>query len=199
MKRRGFTYIELVTVWGIMGILAAILFPVFAKAREKGWQTSCLSNLANIGAGLRVYAADNWGHFPPTDNNLEPLLARCVPDPATFVCPSVRNIAPFSYPRVIPHTRQQGLGSLDYVYRGGLCDDDQPQNLVAGDLYDDIHNHGANYLWLDGHAKWLVANYKPTGEYAAAMPGYEELQKLRKQRTGKISVKPEKLPAGGKK
>ncbi|PIR27424.1 hypothetical protein COV40_00910, partial [Candidatus Berkelbacteria bacterium CG11_big_fil_rev_8_21_14_0_20_42_15] len=43
-KRRGFTLIELLVVIAIIAILAAILFPVFARAREKARQTSCLSN-----------------------------------------------------------------------------------------------------------------------------------------------------------
>ena len=56
--RKGFTLIELLVVIAIIAILAAILFPVFAKAREKARQTSCLSNMKQLGLGMLQYAQD---------------------------------------------------------------------------------------------------------------------------------------------
>ena len=60
MKNRGFTLIELLVVIAIIAILAAILFPVFARARMKAQQTACVSNLKQIGTALAMYASD-WG------------------------------------------------------------------------------------------------------------------------------------------
>ncbi len=56
--RRGFTLIELLVVIAIIAILAAILFPVFARAREKARQASCLSNAKQMGLATNMYAQD---------------------------------------------------------------------------------------------------------------------------------------------
>lgn len=58
MRRRGFTLIELLVVIAIIAILAAILFPVFAKAREKARQASCLSNIKQLMLGVLSYTQD---------------------------------------------------------------------------------------------------------------------------------------------
>jgi prepilin-type N-terminal cleavage/methylation domain-containing protein/prepilin-type processing-associated H-X9-DG protein len=63
-RRNGFTLIELLVVIAIIAILAAILFPVFARAREKARQTSCLSNQKQIGLAIAMYVQNYDGTYP---------------------------------------------------------------------------------------------------------------------------------------
>ena len=58
MRKKGFTLIELLVVIAIIAILAAILFPVFARAREKARQSNCLSNIKQMMTGVLMYAQD---------------------------------------------------------------------------------------------------------------------------------------------
>ncbi len=69
--RRGFTLIELLVVIAIIAILAAILFPVFAKAREKARQSSCSQNTKQMGTALMQYVQDYDEKYP---------IASCMPD-----------------------------------------------------------------------------------------------------------------------
>ena len=175
MNKRGFTFIELTIVWAIIAILAAILFPVFARARAKGYQTNCLSNLANISTALKMYAQDHCGHFPPENNNLWPLVPNYLPDSAALICPSAerlrrgRSVGP-------PETPAYG-GKTDYVYWGGWCDDDRPSAVIAADDVRDRHNDGANYLFVDGHAQWIALRF--FDEEKRRLTGWEELDRLR--------------------
>ena len=66
-SKRGFTLIELLVVIAIIAILAAILFPVFARAREKARQTSCLSNVKQMILGTCMYIQDYDETFPFAD------------------------------------------------------------------------------------------------------------------------------------
>lgn len=63
-RARGFTLIELLVVIAIIAILAAILFPVFAQAREQARKTACLSNMKQIGIALTMYRQDFDGRGP---------------------------------------------------------------------------------------------------------------------------------------
>lgn len=74
--RRGFTLIELLVVIAIIAILAAILFPVFARAREKARQSSCLSNMKQIGLAFQMYVQDYDSRTPLNMASYTP--ANCV-------------------------------------------------------------------------------------------------------------------------
>ncbi len=76
-KRRGFTLIELLVVIAIIAILAAILFPVFAQAREKARQTQCLSQNKQIGIAAMMYVQDYDETFPLAENQLIPPPGFC--------------------------------------------------------------------------------------------------------------------------
>ncbi|HEX8550152.1 MAG TPA: DUF1559 domain-containing protein [Abditibacteriaceae bacterium] len=65
---RGFTLIELLVVIAIIAILAAILFPVFARARENARRSSCQSNMKNIGLGFQQYIQDFDEQYPSSPN-----------------------------------------------------------------------------------------------------------------------------------
>ena len=67
-RKQGFTLIELLVVIAIIAILAAILFPVFARAREQARKTSCLSNLKQLGLGVMQYVQDYDETFPFGNN-----------------------------------------------------------------------------------------------------------------------------------
>src|SRR5947208_15879514 len=75
-QKRGFTLIELLVVIAIIAILAAILFPVFAQAREKARQTTCLSNMKQLGLGFRMYLQDYDGVFPGRAGGVDNNVAR---------------------------------------------------------------------------------------------------------------------------
>jgi prepilin-type N-terminal cleavage/methylation domain-containing protein len=83
---RGLTLIELLVVTGIIGALAAMIFPTFAKARERGRQATCISQLRQLGLAMLMYAADNGGIAP----RLSAVLPTYCPNAAVFVCPSDR-------------------------------------------------------------------------------------------------------------
>jgi prepilin-type N-terminal cleavage/methylation domain-containing protein/prepilin-type processing-associated H-X9-DG protein len=96
--RRGFTLIELLVVIAIIAILAAILFPVFAKAREKARQSSCLSNIKQMTLAAMQYSQDY-------DELIMPTLIRSTGNPIwTFlITPYVKNTQIFACPSCSTH------------------------------------------------------------------------------------------------
>jgi prepilin-type N-terminal cleavage/methylation domain-containing protein/prepilin-type processing-associated H-X9-DG protein len=225
---RGFTLIELLVVIAIIAILAAILFPVFAQAREKARQTACLSNTKQIGTALQMYAQDadeglpcwaEWVMSPPGPNNatsywqakLQPYIKSGRPEAndntGVWQCPSLgaRNERSVNADGTIPYSYAynyfmlrsdpgQVSASVPTAYRYPfLAEMDNPTSTVfvgdggadgrlrmpyefayrkavkagtvgttgpapwAGNEIPDRHNGGANYVFADGHAKWLNA------------------------------------------
>jgi len=136
-------------------LLAAILFPVFARAREKARQTSCLSNLKQISLGVLMYAAD-YDEVHPMADNWSDAVMPYVKNNQIFICPSAADQTQRSYAynggldqtsaRVIP---QPALVAMAF--------DSQPGTNLSGgqDLVVSRHNEGANFAFADGHAKWV--------------------------------------------
>lgn len=89
MKRHGFTLMELLVVIGIIALLAAVLFPVFAQARGKARQVVCLSNLRQLGLAISAYSIDYDDQYPngndPTDKFAVPSLWPAPPAGETSV------------------------------------------------------------------------------------------------------------------
>jgi prepilin-type N-terminal cleavage/methylation domain-containing protein len=93
---KGFTLIELLVVIAIIAILAAILFPVFARARENARRSSCQSNLKQIGLGFMQYSQDYDGSIPGSVvNNISwsTLMDPYIKSAQIFVCPSASETA----------------------------------------------------------------------------------------------------------
>jgi prepilin-type N-terminal cleavage/methylation domain-containing protein len=102
-QKKGFTLIELLVVIAIISILAAILFPVFGRARENARRSSCQSNLKQIGLGMLQYTQDYDENYPLNGSNVfahasesfgrdqhswRSLIFPYVKSEQLFVCPS---------------------------------------------------------------------------------------------------------------
>jgi len=181
-SRRGFTLIELLVVIAIIAILAAILFPVFARAREKARASSCLSNVKQLMLGVMMYAQDYDetlipGAYPietPTlrwYSILEPYLKNA----QMLQCPNLPggyvdygwNWSEFGY-----YYGSHGTGWCTKLAEIGL----PAETILLGDnglqassthayLYRRStanmctrHNGSGNFGLCDGHAKWYAFN-----------------------------------------
>ncbi|HOJ19899.1 MAG TPA: DUF1559 domain-containing protein [Armatimonadota bacterium] len=205
-RQSGFTLIELLVVIAIIAILAAILFPVFAQARENARKSNCQSNLKQIGTGILMYAQDYDEVLPPSYLYLdsaktqlawwEDLLQPYVKNYNVMACPSdsdgvYANLRPagtanplkFSY---AANGHGGGSGIRPMGGAGTSCSLSQIQtvsNLIligetrststgggkewwsvdhadayAADgvgLIDRRHSSGSNWLFADGHVKFL--------------------------------------------
>jgi len=140
VSKRGFTLIELLVVIAIIAILAAILFPVFAKVRAKAQQTSCLSNMKQIGLALASYSTDYDECTPAevddankhfdTEWNWGRAIMPYIRSYPLFLCPSAQVVT--DWPVVNP-----GEYGVSYVYNeewGGKL------SQGAYSLRDDVRN-----------------------------------------------------------
>ncbi|MCE5240984.1 DUF1559 domain-containing protein [bacterium] len=181
--RRGFTLIELLVVIAIIAILAAILFPVFAKAREKARQTSCLSNLKQWGLAAMQYAQDFDERLPKHGtkcggaganqldvcqlNKMQPY----VKNTQMATCPSSSNTWGIGWnigmrdnsiglaigTIVSPaQTVIMGDGGRNAPFISGRDPGSCPvtEGVTNWGCIPLRHNDGANYILADGHAKW---------------------------------------------
>jgi len=110
----GFTLLECFIVISIIAILAAMLLPVFSKAREKARTVACASNLMQIGFALHMYAQDHDSRFPPKNNDLADLMPYMA-NYMIFQCPSETTLPPLS--------DKGRLITQGYLYRGGFTND----------------------------------------------------------------------------
>jgi len=146
MKRRnGFTLIELLVVIAIIAILAAILFPVFAQAREKARQTSCLSNFKQIGTGVMMYLQDWDGVYPSNRLYMFPGGGECEGSGKFLtwkhsVQPYVKNVDVFKCPSNPRNTHaDESLGvdkfgytvfPISYAYNGTILWDNSRKVVI---------------------------------------------------------------------
>jgi prepilin-type N-terminal cleavage/methylation domain-containing protein/prepilin-type processing-associated H-X9-DG protein len=185
MSRRsvsGFTLIELLVVIAIIAILASILFPVFARARDKARQTTCLSNMKQLGLAFFMYTSDYDETFPFTSNwktNLQPY----VKNTQINYCPSRRKQLdgtemPWYYgqgynigctsPAVagVPLQSEASIVAPSYkilVVEWDRCNSGPPcgpAGLLSGGstcywAVTRVHNGGSNIVFCDGHVKWM--------------------------------------------
>ncbi len=180
----GFTLIELLVVIAIIAVLAAILFPVFARAREKAHQTTCTSNQRQIAAAVHMYVQDHEELLPPADGWMK---AVDISDQKVFQCPSQSNDSTSYIYNGGSHLSGAALGEYAdptnvlvtseaaYDYLAGTvatdlraCDNGTGCGdvVVAGDpqrflqQYFNINAHGRGLIasFLDGHVQYIKTN-----------------------------------------
>ncbi|MEI6501182.1 MAG: prepilin-type N-terminal cleavage/methylation domain-containing protein [Armatimonadota bacterium] len=150
MKRRGFTLIELLVVIAIIAILAAILFPVFAKAREKARQTSCLSNLKQLTLGFLQYTQDYDETFMPCRD----------PDNVFTASPMTGNAVTTYWPQQVhPYLKNSQVLK---------CPSDataRPNVPTGTPTRLEVYSYGRNYGYFNGSGKATVAQQWTLGAF----------------------------------
>jgi prepilin-type processing-associated H-X9-DG protein len=146
-----FRLIEALVVSAMLAILAAILFPCFARAREKARQTSCLSNMKQLSLATFAFAQDHEGRLPGAVTWQDDIMPH-VENKETFSCPVFK----------------EGGYALNPLVAGKRLDDipDQENTVLLYEVDETgqpvfPHNEGANYAFVDGHCKWLHKREAP--------------------------------------
>ena len=186
-KVKGFTLIELLVVIAIIAILASILFPVFARARENARRASCQSNEKQLALAIMMYVQDYDETFPMhygyiqggTTYSWPVTLQPYAKSTQVFFCPSdtvhnsgsAINTSNVSYGFNYAYLTATKLATVNYPSETLLLGDTgkNPTGYViywVGPNYlpSDEHLDGCNFAFVDGHVKWLksapvIANY----------------------------------------
>ncbi len=138
-KNNGFTLIELLVVITVITILAAILFPVYSKAREKARQTSCMNNLRQITVGMQLFAQENEETLPATANWSRQYTA----DAKILRCPSNTSVNnSYAYNA---NLSKKGMGRIA-----------NPTSTMM--VIDGKHNVNVDPNWATGLNAWYSAD-----------------------------------------
>ncbi len=153
---RGFTLIELLVVIAIIAILAAILFPVFARARDKARQTACLNNQKQIGLALLQYSKDWDGMYPAynIDTGLWPEALRgylrktTTETQSVFICPNTSGFEPGAIGGTAKSMWQWNQGNFSSI--GSYCHNGWTYNCGEADFKNPSTTmFDADGIWID--------------------------------------------------
>jgi prepilin-type N-terminal cleavage/methylation domain-containing protein len=181
-RRRGFTLIELLVVVAIIAILAAILFPVFARAREKARQTQCLNNLRQLATGILMYAQDHEEKLPPNPGQgAWSTTLEVVTDAAVYDCPSKDGTGAQNRPEYCFNSFlfDTALGDVTSTATALMLADMQTGNpapnyawRTGGDL-DARHGGGLLVACVDGHVAFEKTEGAVSKMSALSARGYD--------------------------
>jgi len=134
-------------------IVSAIMFPVFARARESSRQAACQSNLKQLALGTLMYAQDNGNRLPLKDNWREAIYPY-VRNNEVFHCPTARNDDSYAYNASLSGKSLGEIGNPADVVM--LFDTSGGRNAAGGpELVDKRHLGGFAAAFVDGHVRWM--------------------------------------------